>query len=108
MASKKESRPDRWWRLTTEALAMRDMIVNTAQEFADKLTELRDLQSEYEEWRDNLPENAQSGATAEKLEAVCDIDLESAADDPLSDWDGTVQAIVDAANADLPLGFGRD
>jgi len=106
--AKKESRPDRWQRLTTEALTIRDEIVDKAQALADKLTELRDVQSEYEEWRDNLTENAQSGATAEKLEAVCDIDIESATDDPLSDWDGTVQAIEDAANAELPLGFGRD
>jgi hypothetical protein len=61
------------------------------------LEDLRSIQEEYEEWKDNLPENLEQSALGEKLEAVCDLDL----DDALS----TAQGALDA---DLPLGFGRD
>lgn len=50
---------------------------------------LRELQAEYQEWLDNLPESLQDTALAEKLQAVCDIDL-------------------DELDVDLPKGFGRD
>lgn len=63
----------------------------------DALSELRSVQEEYEEWRDNLPEGLQNGPTGEKLEAVCDLDIESAVD-----------TINEAEEVDLPLGFGRD
>ncbi len=82
------SRPDRW-----KAAADR------AQEFADHLVaaleELRDLQEEYQEWLDGLPENLESSPLGEKLEAVCDLDLD-------------VDAIQEAADIELPLGYGRD
>jgi hypothetical protein len=61
------------------------------------IEELIDLQSEYQEWLDTLPENLQDGATAEKLTEVADLDLESARD-----------AIDEATSVDLPRGFGRD
>jgi len=48
------------------------------------------LQQEFQEWRDNLPETLQSGALAEKLDAICDLDL--------SELEGI----------EVPLGFGRD
>jgi hypothetical protein len=50
---------------------------------------LRELQEEYQEWLDNLPENLQSTALAEKLDEVCPLDLEQ-------------------LDVDLPRGFGRD
>jgi hypothetical protein len=50
---------------------------------------LRELQAEYQAWLDNLPENLQDSPLAEKLEAVCALDLEE-------------------LEVDLPLGFGRD
>jgi hypothetical protein len=61
------------------------------------LEELYDIQQEYQDWLDGLPENLQNSALGEKLQAVCDIDLESAKD-----------AVEEADGADLPLGFGRD
>lgn len=61
------------------------------------LDELASLKEEYEEWRDNLPENLQQSALGEKLQAVCDLDLDSA-----------VSMIDEAEGMDLPLGFGRD
>lgn len=59
------------------------------QRWADAVEELCELQSAYQEWLDNLPENLQDSVVAEKLEAVCDLDL-------------------DELDIELPLGFGRD
>ena len=61
------------------------------------LSELVDLQAEFQDWRDNLPENLESSPVAEKLDAVCDLELD--------DVHSTIQEAMDA---DLPLGFGRD
>lgn len=61
------------------------------------LEDLRSVQEEYEEWKDNLPENLQQSALGEKLDSVCEIDIEGAKD-----------SVEEAQNADLPQGFGRD
>ena len=53
------------------------------------MAELRQLQAEYEAWRDQLPESLAESRTAELLEGVCDVDL-------------------DALDVELPRGFGRD
>lgn len=50
---------------------------------------LRELQTEYQEWLDNLPESLQDSTLAEKLQTVCDLD-------------------IDELDVDLPRGFGRD
>lgn len=61
------------------------------------LEALEELRLEYEEWKENLPENLQSSPLGEKLEAVCDLDIESAK-----------SMVEEAEGLDLPLGFGRD
>ena len=53
------------------------------------LAELRTLQAEYKNWRDQLPEPLVDSRTAELLDEVCHVDL-------------------DALDLDLPRGFGRD
>jgi hypothetical protein len=58
---------------------------------------LLQLQQQYQEWRDNQPENFQGTIIDEKLNAICDLDLQSALD-----------TIQEAAAVDLPQGFGRD
>ena len=63
----------------------------------DGLRELKDLQEEYQEWQDNLPENLQDSPVSEKLQVVADLDLDSA-----------VEVVEEAEGMDLPLGFGRD
>lgn len=68
-----------------------------ANEAEGTLNELLEVQQEYQEWLDNLPENLQSSALGEKLSTLCEIDLQGAAD-----------AASEAANADMPQGFGRD
>ena len=57
--------------------------------WAAAVAELRQLQAEYETWRDGLPESLGESRTAELLEGVCDVDL-------------------DALDVELPRGFGRD
>jgi hypothetical protein len=89
-----DSRPVRWARACESA---RTALADLETAFSD----LRDLQDEYQEWLDNLPEVSQGGATAEKLEAMTDLDL----DPDLGDLES---ALDEAEGADLPLGFGRD
>ena len=78
--------------------------VSRAQRWADAvgnamtaLDELRDIQSEYQDWMDNLPENLETSPVGEKLTQVCDLDI-----------DGAYRTVEEADSADLPIGFGRD
>jgi hypothetical protein len=68
------------------------------------LDELYDLQQEYQEWRDNLPENLESSPIAEKLDTICEIDIEGQSN-AIADIEA---ALSEFADADLPLGFGKD
>jgi len=61
-----------------------------AQRWMAAVEELRALQQEYQAWLDNLPDPLRDSPVGEKLEAVCDLDLEALAD------------------IDLPLGWGKD
>lgn len=81
--SKNPSRPDRW----ASAIA----------KMREGLSELETLKEEYQDWQDNLPESTQDGATADKLQAVADIDL-----------DQISEALDECESAELPRGFGRD
>ena len=51
---------------------------------------LLELQQEYQVWLDNLPDSLRESPVGEKLEEVCNLDLES------------------LAMQDLPRGWGRD
>ena len=64
---------------------------------SEALGELQDLQQEYSDWKDNLPESLQSSPVGEKLDAVCELDIE-----------GAMSTVEEADGADLPQGFGRD
>lgn len=61
-----------------------------ARRWVDTVATLVDLQVEYVAWLEALPANLQDSATADALQAICDLDL------------GELQAI------DPPRGFGRD
>ena len=61
-----------------------------AQRWHDAVAELITLQAQYVAWLEALPDNLQDTATAEALQAICDLDLTE------------LQAIVP------PRGFGRD
>ena len=60
------------------------------QRWRDAVQTLVDLQAEYQDWLDNLPDNLQASTLAERLEAICGYDLS------------------DLEALELPRGFGRD
>ena len=80
---KQISRSKRWEEAASRAL--------------DAVNELVDIQSEYQDWLDGLPENLQNSALADKLGTVCDLDLGTAQD-----------TLEEAGGVELPQGFGRD
>ena len=59
------------------------------QRWRDAVAELVELQADYQQWLDALPESLADTPTADALRAVCDLDLSSLEVDP-------------------PRGFGRD
>lgn len=59
------------------------------QRWCDAVAELVELQADYQQWLDSLPESLADSATADALRAVCDLDLSGLEVDP-------------------PRGFGRD
>ncbi len=60
------------------------------QRWNEAVTALLQLQAEYQDWLDNLPEQGGSEATREALEAICEFDLSE------------LESITP------PRGFGRD
>lgn len=108
--AKKASRPQQWQASVARCRGLRQQVIDKADELAEALTELYDIQQEYQEWRDNLPESMENSATAEKLDAVLELSLDNSGcgDDVLNDWDSISSAIDEAEAVDLPLGFGRD
>jgi Tfp pilus assembly protein FimV len=102
---KPASRPARWNAAVADAMEIASSIEDLKNELETALEAVKDVQSEYEEWKDGLPENLEQSALGEKLAAVCDLDF-----DVLDSVD--VSAVLDvlseAEGADLPLGFGRD
>jgi uncharacterized phage infection (PIP) family protein YhgE len=106
---KTKSRPVRWAEAVEKARNAMNEVSSAGDGLSEALQELKEIQSEYEEWRDTLPENLQQSALGEKLNAVIDeIDIESVAEDPLDNWSEVESAIDAAEGAELPLGFGRD
>lgn len=94
---KKPSRADRW----NDAVSAAREVVSQLE---TALENLREVQEEYESWKDNLPESLQSATVGEKLEAVCDLDVEGAK----SALEEVTNLLDEAESADLPLGWGRD
>lgn len=60
------------------------------QRWHDAVAELIELQVDYQTWLDALPENLADTTTADRLRAVCELDLS------------------ELASAEPPRGFGRD
>ena len=78
-----KSRPARWSDAASNAITA--------------LEEMQEMQFEYQDWLDNLPDNLRESEVAEKLEIITEIDFDSA-----------IETVGEANDADLPLGFGRD
>ena len=60
------------------------------QRWQDAVRTLLDLQDEYQAWLDNLPDPLQESALAQKLEAICGLDLAA------------------LESVEPPRGYGRD
>ena len=60
------------------------------QRWRDAVRTLVDLQAEYQEWLDSLPDSLQESPVAERLAAICEYDF------------GDLEAL------EPPRGFGRD
>ena len=60
------------------------------QRWQDAVRTLLDLQAEYQSWLDNLPDNLTESVLADKLEAICMLDL------------------AELESIEPPRGFGRD
>lgn len=99
------SRPKRWMEAAGKAKEAIEAAREQLGEVESALDELRSIQEEYQEWKDNLPENLQQSALAEKLDQVCSLDFDLGVEDLLNDIDTVVS---EAEEVELPRGFGRD
>jgi ABC-type transporter Mla subunit MlaD len=100
--TKQRSRPQRWVDAVAEANEAVAELEAAKEKLSSALQAIKEVQDEYQNWLSNMSENLQSSPTAEKLEAVCEIDLE------VEDVEGMIEAAAEAEAAELPLGFGRD
>lgn len=94
---KNESKVKRWSRFCADALSH----IADAKAAIENLV---DLKGEYESWRDNMPEGLENSPTAEKLDAIVDIDFDSVT----GSLDEAESAMNDIEGADLPVGYGKD
>jgi exonuclease VII small subunit len=106
--TKPKSRQERWSDAVDNAKAVLEEMMTHMGDFENAMAELRGVQEEYEEWKDNLPENLASSTLGEKLEEVCSLDLESAHDTLQGALDEVMEQVEQGEGIDLPLGFGRD
>ena len=93
---------------------VRQAVEIVKEKFADVVLSfeaIKEVQEEYQEWLDGMPEGLDQSPTAERLEEVTNLDFESISEDAL-DFDSILSEVDDmlgeAEQVDLPLGFGRD
>lgn len=103
--TKSKSRSKRWEEACQAVRERLEAAKEAHGELASAFSDLRDIQQEFEDWKDNMSDNLQSTPVYEKLETVCNIDLDWDEEGDLSDAESSLD---EAENADLPLGFGRD
>lgn len=102
------SRPKRWAEACSKALAAFEDLERAADALEEVMSDLTDLQQEYSEWKDNLPDNLQQGILADKLDTVCDLSLEDIAQNVRDAIEEQRSVVEEAEGTDLPVGFGRD
>jgi hypothetical protein len=106
--AKGKSRPKRWREAIEKAQTELSAMQSAMESFDAACQDLDEVRQEYEEWKDNLPENLQSSNLADKLSEVADLDIESAKDGVRTAIDEAVDLLETADGLDLPQGFGRD
>lgn len=101
-----KSRPQRWAEAAANLRRSLDAIdTQNVEHYADELAGIRE---EYEQWHADLPENLENSPTAEKLEAVVDLELEYMGSNITEAIDEALSLLEDAEGVELPIGFGRD
>ncbi len=70
------SRPKRWAAAIAKAQNEISKIEGALSEYNDALSDLRELQTEYQDWHNNLPDNLQGSNLADKLETLANLDLD--------------------------------
>lgn len=98
---RQQSRVSRWQDAASDARSAFDV---GSDNLRSAIESLKEIQDEYSEWRDALPDSLRSSATGEKLDTICDLDLDS----PLQTLDDIDSAIAEAEGMDLPYGYGKD
>ena len=110
------------FRILWEAAVERaqEKVQDAVDKATNALQEISELQEEYSEWYESMPEQLQEGPTGEKLSEIIELDfdleitveLESADDlevpELQADLSELEELLDEAENADLPRGFGRD
>jgi chromosome segregation ATPase len=106
--AKGKSRPKRWAEAIEKAQVELAAMQAACDAFESACEDLNEVRQEYEDWKDNLPENLQSSNLADKLSEVADLDIETAKDGVRTAVDEAVDLFETASGLDLPQGFGRD
>ena len=106
--AKSKSRARRWADAAAKASMAIGDLVATCDGLETTLEDLKLLQEEYSEWKEIMPANFAGSPLAEKLEAVCSIDLESIMDSVRTAIDEAESTILEAEEIDLPQDFGKD
>lgn len=101
----RQTRQQRWDVAVQNAREKHEAAQTALAALVESLEPLEELRSEYENWRDSLPENASGGSTAELLDAVCELSFDLSESDSLDDFN---EAIDMAEGVTLPRGYGRD
>jgi len=93
---------------------VRQAVEIVKEKFADvvlSVEAVKEVQEEYREWLDSMPEGLDQSPTAEKLEEITNLDFESISEDAI-DFDSVLsevdEILAEAEQVDFPLGFGRD
>jgi hypothetical protein len=103
---KPPSRQDRWNTACQEARDALDSWRDSVDQVNNAFETLREIQSEFSDWKDNLDGKFEGSALSEKLENITSIDLDADAEqESLGDLESKLD---EAEGAELPLGFGRD
>lgn len=105
MATKTASRADRWNDAVEEAKNKLADLADAFEGVVNALSDLKDIQQEYADWYDNMPDALTNSPTGEKLAALLEIELEL---DSSASVEELQEAVDNAEGADLPLGWGRD
>jgi uncharacterized phage infection (PIP) family protein YhgE len=105
---RKKSRSQRWQDAANALAAALSQLEGLVSDVESAASELRSVQEEYEEWKDNLPENLAQSALGEKLEEVCNLQIEDIAEEISSAIEQAQDKASEAEAVDLPQGFGRD